>query len=414
MDTIGREPPLPGYPTTLLSLGRLNLPAADARFTPGQMPPVIYAEIKAVRGALRSNALYQQAAAMPGRFAALRNNRLHADPWLGSQSSAFKADQVGRSGDASMVVYHGFYPADDEARRHRRPGATNREFHHLAVGLLFPSYVARSHQNQGHENVTVFVCRGPDMVRMMPLSHPFVQKVNSAGHNSPNGRHVVVFSILQSPNGYNYANEPSDANKDIIVDSVGKSAPWKGRILGGLTFIAIGAAAGAPFGPVGALIGAAIALVVYILISLICYLFGCGEHDDEQWQQKIPPQPGSGGTFGQALSNDIAPPGVATTSGGAKPARTFELKMIPHFPDLNLYGLNADGAGTLRIVEDPAQKEMLAWHAFPAGIGYQFDRAVPGNEDVSGSSLRNYFDLFVKKALEVNAAQQDVVYFGEA
>jgi len=56
-----------------------------------------------------------------------------------------------------------------------------------------------------------------------------------------------------------------------------------------------------------------------------------------------------------------------------------------------------DGGGaTLQIADDATDQETLAWHAFPAGIGYQFDRKVPGAIDISGPSIRNYFDLFTK------------------
>ena len=52
---------------------------------------------------------------------------------------------------------------------------------------------------------------------------------------------------------------------------------------------------------------------------------------------------------------------------------------------------------TLQNADNGADQETLAWHAFPAGIGYQFGRKVPGATNISGSSIRNYFDLFTAK-----------------
>jgi hypothetical protein len=70
----------PGYPTTSLATGSLDLASADARLTPGRLQPTLYAEIKRLPGAIVLNQLYQQAARAPGRFAPLRNNRIHLDP----------------------------------------------------------------------------------------------------------------------------------------------------------------------------------------------------------------------------------------------------------------------------------------------------------------------------------------------
>jgi hypothetical protein len=183
-------------------------------------------------------------------------------------------------------------------------------------------------------------------------------------------------------------------------------------VLGGLTFIAAGAGIGAVAGPIGALIGAAVALVVYVLISIVCFLFGCGSGDNNQFQQSpaFDPQP-SGNSFTQSVTNDLALAGVSQSTGGAKPARTFDLQMIPHFYDRNLYGLLGGGNGTLQVADNAADHEMLGWHSFPAGIGYQFDRKVPGAIDISGSSIRNYFDLFTRKYEEVVQAQSAVTYF---
>ena len=63
------------------------------------------------------------------------------------------------------------------------------------------------------------------------------------------------------------------------------------------------------------------------------------------------------------------------------------------------------------MVDDAAVQETLAWLGFPGGLGYQFDHTVPGPTDVAGSSLRNYFQLFTRKYLEVAQAQAQVSYF---
>jgi hypothetical protein len=445
--TVGLGAAEPGFPATPLSLGSLDLASADARLTPGRLQPTLYAEIKRLPGAIVMNQLYQAAAQAPGRFAPLRNNRTQADPLLlqsntaSSQSraaprqlaiaiaghapsvtvgqSSVGPSQVPPSSGPVMIVYHGYYPVDDVARRRPTIGATDREFHHLATALLL--FSEADEDNVAHRRRQavavqprgfVFTCTGPDLVRMMPLDHPFLTKLNNQGDVDPDGSHVVVYAVIGSPTGWQYADQPSDANANIIQDSVAKSAPWGGRLLGGLTFIAVGAGIGAVAGPIGALIGAAVALVVYVLISIICFLFGCGSGDNNQFQQSpaFDPQP-SGNSFTQSATNDLAPAGVSQSSGGAKPARTFDLQMIPHFYDRNLYGLLGGGNGTLQVVDNSADQEMLAWHSFPLGIGYQFDRKVPGAIDISGSSIRNYFDLFTRKFEEVSQAQAAVTYF---
>jgi hypothetical protein len=225
-----------------------------------------------------------------------------------------------------MIVYHGFYPIDDVARRRPTIGATDREFHHLAMGILSlvegeRNLPAGRHAAALRQAGYVFTCEGPDLVRMMPIDHPFLTKLDDRGRADPNGSHIVVFSIAGSPNGWTYADQPSDANKSIIQDSVAKDAPWGGRVLGGLTFIAIGAAIGSPFGPIGAVVGAVIALVVFVLISIICFLFGCGSHDNDQFQQHPAfDPPSSGNSFTLSSSNDLAPAGVSQPQG-APPLR---------------------------------------------------------------------------------------------
>lgn len=435
--TVGLGPTDPGFPITPLSTGNLDLTAADTRLTPGRMPLTLYAEVKRLPGAIILNESYKQASQMPGRFADLRNNRIHLDPLSPitaqtARSTARKDNslEVSLGRDASvrgtippatgpyMVVFHGFYPVDDEERRRPSVGATNREFHHLAMGLLIPS----ERDNAGDrlvdaavlpQNTFVFTCTGPDYVRMIPLNHPFLQKVDNQGNPDPSGSHVVLYCIVGSPSGWMYADQPSDGNKSIIQDSVAKDAPWAGRLLGGATFVGIAAGIGCVAGPVGCLVGAAVGLVVYALISVFCFLFGCGSHDNDQFQQHPAfDPPSSDNSFTQSLTNDVAPQGISQSSGGNTPAQTFDLKMIPHFYDRNLYGLHAGGTGTLQIDDNTTDQETLAWHSFPAGIGYQFSQEVPGAIDIAGSSIRNYFDLFTKKYEEVRQATAAVTYFG--
>jgi len=146
-----------------------------------------------------------------------------------------------------MIVYHGFYPVDDVVRRKPTIGATNREFHHLAMGLLLPDERDDTDLAQLLASVAlpntgfVFTCTGPDHVRMMPLNHPFLTKVNDRGQPDPSGNHMVVYCIVMSPSGWQYNDQPDDANKSIIQDSVAKNAPWQGRLLGGVTFVGFGA-----------------------------------------------------------------------------------------------------------------------------------------------------------------------------
>jgi hypothetical protein len=59
----------------------------------------------------------------------------------------------------------------------------------------------------------------------------------------------------------------------------------------------------------------------------------------------------------------------------------------------------------------PRCRKRLPGLSFPAGFGYQFDHPVPGPTDRAGSSLRNYFELFTNKLLEVADAQSKAEYF---
>lgn len=435
--TVGITPNQPGFPKTPLSQGRLNLAAADARLNPGSFQPTLYVEIKSVLGSMVMNALYEQAASISGTYAPLRNNRIHKDPSpiaelqiAGIESTGTFSVAISNRGNNSVVpptfsplllIYHGFYPLDDAARRRPKIETTNREFHHLAVGLMFFP------QRQLEATVSrsglafVFTCEGPDVVRMFPINHPFLERRNDRGEVDPEGTHIAVYTTSSlKTQGYRYSSEISDPNKDIITESVGKDAPLPGRLAGAGTVAVFGCAVGAagggvatsPFAGVGALpgclYGAAIAVVVFVLTSLFCYLLGCGDDPDSPQNQLgvVQPLPPADPTI-QSETNSVGPPGAIVSP------RTFTLKPIPHFPDRNLYGLHSDGERTLHIDDDPNSNEMLGWLAFPGGIGYQFDPQVPGKEDIAGSSVRNYFDLFTKKYIEVQKAQELVTYFGE-
>lgn len=85
--------------------------------------------------------------------------------------------------------------------------------------------------------------------------------------------------------------------------------------------------------------------------------------------------------------------------------------LIPHLPSVNLYGLAFEGGDTFRIIDDSATRDMLAGMAFDGGVGYQFDRPAPGRGDCSGASLRNYYDLFTRRYMDLAAARSEVIYF---
>ena len=105
---------------------------------------------------------------MPGRSASLHNNRIYLDPLALRQTAtsgqvqtvvrqlairiagheapittigqaSVGAGNVPPSNGPVMIVYHGFYPVDDVARRRATIGATDREFHLLAMGVLIPA-----------------------------------------------------------------------------------------------------------------------------------------------------------------------------------------------------------------------------------------------------------------------------------
>ncbi len=106
-----------------------------------------------------------------------------------------------------IIVYHGFYPIDDVARRRPTIGATNREFHHLAMGILTAETTNPDIDNPIRRSTYMFSCAGPDRVHMMPINHPFLSKLNDHGQPDPNGSHIVLFSIIGSPASWKYRDD---------------------------------------------------------------------------------------------------------------------------------------------------------------------------------------------------------------
>ncbi|MEW6339107.1 MAG: hypothetical protein AB1704_00265 [Pseudomonadota bacterium] len=406
--TIGCAPPVTGFPADALDTGALNLGPALGRLGPGPLAPTLYAEIKGVAGALRLNQAYEAAALTGGQYAPLRNNRIHTDPLPaggGAPLTAIGGNDIAAPRQPIMIVYHGFYPADDEARRQPGFTATNREFHHLGFGVMLMAPPPEPQDSdaviESRRNGFLFACTGPDTIRMFPLDHPALKMVNDKGVIDPAGTHANVYFANMSPAGW----EATFSNYFTRGQSAG--AAW-GEYLGA---IGAGAAVGLIAGPIGAAVGAAVVAVVeilYWLFALFCALSGVCKSQGAQSQGGGPPVDDCGSTYTQS-TNVLSPQGVNPQIGG--PTRSFALELIPHFPDHNLYGFNAGGNGTISIENSPDDKEMLAWLAFSGGLGYQFDFATPGAVDQSGTSLRNYFDLFIGKYLEVEAARAQVSYF---
>ncbi len=494
VSTVGIDPSTIPYPASPLSVGRLNLSAADPRFTPGQQVPTIYAELKSLTGSLLLNRLYDNYAAQPGRFAPLRNNRIHLDPLInykelidtaGARASisanSAAAAPTAASEEASennepaalrdttrliraasrflrldpsiveerfssiretladttaltssltgmrrvtasisgivdvtprtrttflpsrsplLLVYHAFYPADDEARKRGSISSTNREGHHLATGIMFMPF-GRSHNNFNMTPSHVFYCDGPDDIRIYPFDHPILQKLDDQGADDPQGRHLVIYSKWNSPLAFIVGGLVGGGTA-IIAKKAGASDAYVAA-LSTLAGIAASAAVSGLW-PV-----AAAAAVLFLVVLLICIFTGCGSSDSSSSTDSAP------GTISTPLSADpdYQDPSSHLTPPGSPAAGTaMHIGIIPHLLERNLYGLHGGGAGTFDIVDDPALKEMLGWVGFPGGIGYQLDREMPGKQDVAGSSWRNYFDLFIAKFLRIEQAKRDVTYFG--
>jgi hypothetical protein len=386
VSTIGIDPSLPPYPTSPLNVGQLNLTAADARFYPGAAKPTLYAEFKAISGSLLVNSNYLAAAAT-GRFSDLRNNRLHLDPDPSSASGSDSASSFVYR-DPSLLVYHLFYPVDDEARKTQTFDATNREGHHLGAGILLqgdlggdaapvPSYV--------------FYCPGPDDVRIVPFDHPGLECLQDS-------RHLVFYAGWGSP---------FHLNLSAFFGPVGSTpSPFNDILLGGLAAAAIASA----FGPVG-LVVAGIILVVDVIVFLIGCFIAWLTGNSCEGGQGAQPQPGD--SYNPDPSDQepqYQDPGTYLTPAGA--GQNFDLKLIPHGIDQNLYGLISGAGSTFAIQDDPNIEQMLGWAAFPGGIGYQVGRTFPGGDESPGSQWRDYYSLFVAKYAELQTAQSLVSYFG--
>ena len=491
VSTVGVDPAVAAYPASPLSVGRLNLSAADPRFTPGQQPPTIYAEIKSLVGSLLLNRLYDSYAAQPGRFAPLRNNRIHLDPLINFEerlvATGITAERVpfGASPEGSdpnaddsgaeaapeeiirllrapspfvrlksnlvearlisirdyaldttalttslvglrnltastgdwatmrprtraayvpwnsplLLVYHAFYPVDDEARKTGDISATNREAHHLAAGIMF---IPHGRENKfGMAPTHVFHCGGPDDIRIYPIDHPSLQRVNEQGVDDPQGRHVVLYTRWNSPLAF-LVGGLAGGGTALIAKEAGASDAYAAALA---TLAGIAASAAVT----GAWPVAAVAAVLFLFVLLMCIFTGCGSSNSSSSTA-----PGAG-TMSAPLSADPDyqdPASHLTPPGSPAPGNAMRLELIPHLLERNLYGLHGGGGGTFDIVDDPALKEMLGWVGFPGGFGYQFDREMPGKQDVAGSSWRNYFDLFVEKYLRIEQAKRDVTYFG--
>lgn len=422
--TIGLDAGVLPFPGSPLTAGRLNLSAADARLTPGLLRPTVYVEMKSLAAALRNNRHYT--AAGSGRFAELRRNRIHSDPLLTGllplDRSAGEASAL-QTLDPILVVYHGFYPADDGGRRARDGTGTNREFHHLAVGMLFPSTdetAAMLSTRRTARTALLFVSDSPTTVRVLPLSHPTVQYLDDTGGGveEQGGMHPVIFANTLAIQGYGLQGEvDKDSLKDTAKDGLDYDPDSWQWWVGLAAAVGLGAGAGAFGGPVGAAIGAAVGLLVYLLAWLLKKLFGGDKDRKKEWTEQEP-WPGGDGrptqqSYTQSAGNDIGPPGTTLDSGGVKPGRSYDLKLIPHLPENNLYGLAFAGADTFRILDDPAARETLAWLAFDGGVGYQFDRPMPGRSDAAGSSVCNYFEAFTRKYLDLQQALAMVSYFSD-
>lgn len=424
--TVGIDGSVPAYPASPLTAGHLNLVAADARLVPGRLRPTVFVEIKSLAAAVRTNLHYLKTAEAGGVYSPLQHNRIHRDPILrklgnvSMQAILPPIQKITRGGslDPIMFMFHSFYPADDGARRKGDGTGTNREFHHLAVGLLSMQYGRKVEEGNiaaiARGKKLLFVSSSPTEAKVIPFNHPSLSFLDDAGQENPRGSHPIIYANTLSIQGYGWKGEVNkDLLKDTAKDGLGYDPEdwqwWVG--LGGA--LGAGALVGVPGGPIGAAVGAAVGLLVYLLGWLLKKLFGGKKDRKKEWTEQKP-WPGSTTSqrsFQQDSKNDIGPSGTTSETGGAKPGRSYALKVIPHFTENNLYGLAFSGGDNFRIVDDQNNNEMLAWLAFEGGIGYQFDRPLPGRVESSGTSIQNYFDLFVEKFIDLQKAEAEVVYF---
>ena len=398
--TVGIDPSVAPYPVSPLNVGQLNLSAADSRLYPGAVTPTLYAEMKNMREAPAIDSNYQ-AAASAGRFSELRNNRLQNDPAPNlnqplTGSGASLATVVAAESAPFLLVYHAFYPVDDEARKTTSLEATNREGHHLAAGILLEWFVER----KTAAPVYLFFCAGPDDVRVLPFSHPAVKLLDPA--QSGGGRHVILYAGWGTPLKLALDNFFSST----AVTISGQNVSTADTIIGGL-LIAAGIAA-AIGGPVGWVVAAVLAVLALLMILACLFFISCGqpESSNPPPDQYQPKDPSDNPSF-QNVGTYLAPPGTSA------PGRAFDLRVIPHAIDQNLYGLQSGPAPTFAIEDDASVQETLGWAAFPGGLGYQVDRQMPGDIDRPGSQWRNYFTLFTDKFAEMSHAKALVTYFGD-
>ena len=268
---INTAPPVVGFPADPLGAGRLNLGPALSRLGPGRLAPTLYAEIKGLAGALRLNQAYAAAAAAGGQYAPLRNNRIHTDPLLSTtglgEAAPASSELAVAVREPVMVVFHGFYPADDEAWRRPALLATNREFHHLAFGLLLPSPTDADAATAAQPGF-LFSCEGPDNVRMYPLGHPALQLVDDQGKAGPTGTHAVLYYANMSPAGWK-------ATFSAMVTHGQSAGAAAGEYLGAIGLgAAVGFAAGGPFGAAAGAAVVAVMEILYLLYALFCALTG--------------------------------------------------------------------------------------------------------------------------------------------
>jgi hypothetical protein len=397
--TVGIDPSVPPYPISPLDVGQLNLSAADSRLYPGVVTPTLYAEVKNMREAPIIDGNYQTAA-LAGRFTELRNNRLQNDP--APMKNGSNAQLTGEVVNAAvtesapfLLVYHAFYPVDDEARKTKSLEATNREGHHLATAILLEWSPTRKTATPAY----LFFCAGPDDVRIVPFNHPIVQLLDPA---KGDGKHVILYAGWGTPLKLALDNFFSST----AVSISGQNVSTADTIIGGLLIAAaIAAAAG---GPVGWVVAAVLVVLCLLLILACLFFISCGqpESSNPPPDQYQPKDPSDNPSF-QNVTTYLAPPGTGA------PGRAFELRLIPHAIDQNLYGLQSSTTSSFVIEDNPSTQQTLGWAAFPGGLGYQVEREMPGATDRSGSQWRNYFTLFTDKYAEMAHAQTLVTYFGK-